>query len=426
MSEAEKHIENNPQSELEKLKKTSRYLNVINRFATGFLETNTVDEIVWMVAREAIGELGFEDCVVYLFEPGTDQLIQRAAYGPKNPIDFDIHNPIILQKGQGIVGYVAESGVGEIVNDTINDKRYHVDDEARFSEITVPIMAEGKVIGVIDSEHSRKDFFTEQDLKTLTTIASMTSSRLAQAYAIEKLNKHQQTLEESVANKTKELHETLEQLVISNDELSLRNQEKEVLLKEVHHRVKNNLQIIVSLLNLQMYEAQSEHEIEVFKDCQLRIRNMAMIHDNLYSEQNISNINLRTYTKDLAYELIMSYGLQHRIETKLEINDIFLDIEEIMPVCLILNELIANAFKHAFPDNREGWIRIGFSNDHNNATLVVEDNGVGIDVFEDKPKSVGLELIKSLTEQIDGKLMLDTTDEGTKHTLTFEISRFSA
>ena len=171
------------------LARKEKYLRVINAFAIKLLQQETVDEIVWAVAKSAVANLGFEDCVVYLLGEQEDNLIQRAAHGPKNPIAFDILNPIVIPMGEGIVGSVAVSGEAEIVSDTRTDSRYIQDDDQRLSELAVPIIHQGRVIGVIDSEDYRLGFYTEEHKEILTTIASMASARIAGALARERLTR---------------------------------------------------------------------------------------------------------------------------------------------------------------------------------------------------------------------------------------------
>ena len=216
----------NSDKEITSLRTSSRYLEVINSFAAELLKTKTIDEIVWTVAKHAIAKLGFIDCVVYLFDDDNEYLLQRAAHGPKNPIDLDIRNPIKLKIGQGICGHVALTGEPQLVFDTSQDERYQIDDADRLSEISVPILSEGKVLGVIDSEHPDKNFYSQQDLQILTTIASMTSSKLVEAVVQQELQQYQVQLEKLVADKTIELRSTIDQLLQSNFE-------KQTLLKEI-------------------------------------------------------------------------------------------------------------------------------------------------------------------------------------------------
>ncbi|MDZ4823391.1 MAG: GAF domain-containing protein [Flavobacteriales bacterium] len=157
----------------------------INYFAASMFGRNTVDDILWDVARYCISRLGFVDCVLYLFDKDKNVLIQKAAFGPKNPRGFEILNPIEIQLGKGIVGTVALSGRAEIIPDTSKDPRYIADDEVRFSEISVPIKNRDEVIGVIDSEHPQKGFFNSSHLRILETIVSLCANKIARVKAEE-------------------------------------------------------------------------------------------------------------------------------------------------------------------------------------------------------------------------------------------------
>jgi len=191
------------------LNKKDQYFEVINKFAVELLEAQTEDEIVWALAKNAIAELGYVDCVIYLLDDETDKLIQRAAHGPKNPISLELMNPLPLNFGEGIVGSVAVSKKGEIVNDTSSDKRYISDDATRLSEISVPIVYKNKVLGIIDSEHPEKDYFNHDDLQILTTIASMTATKLVQTKSTEELVRLKRNLEVIISDRTLELKKVL-------------------------------------------------------------------------------------------------------------------------------------------------------------------------------------------------------------------------
>ena len=157
----------------------------IDYFANSVYGENSVNEICWDIARNCISQLQFEDCVVYLLDEEKNMLVQKAAYGPKNPKGHDIVNPITIQPGQGIVGTVALTGKLLLINDTGKDERYIVDDERRLSELAVPILHNDKVIGVIDSENSKKYFYKPEHVKAMTTIASISGNKIAEAQARE-------------------------------------------------------------------------------------------------------------------------------------------------------------------------------------------------------------------------------------------------
>lgn len=172
-------------------------------FATSLYGKNTVEEILWDVAKNCISQLGFEDCVIYLLNEETQQLEQKAAFGPKNPDAFEIANAITIPVGQGIVGTVARTGVSEVIHDTSKDPRYIVDDRRRYSEITVPILYENRVIGVIDSEHPERNFFTDNHLRILQIIAALCSNKVVKARAEEE--KIQATIARLEAEKIREI-----------------------------------------------------------------------------------------------------------------------------------------------------------------------------------------------------------------------------
>lgn len=166
----------------------------ISYFASSMSEQQTEVAILWDVARNCIGRLQFEDCVIYLLEEENNILVQKAAHGPKSPREFEIDKPIGIPMGKGIVGSVAFSGRAEIIRDTTKDARYIVDDAQRYSEITVPISYNGRVLGVIDCEHSKKRFFTQKHLSILTTIASLCANKIIRVRAEEEKKVAQMTL----------------------------------------------------------------------------------------------------------------------------------------------------------------------------------------------------------------------------------------
>ena len=157
---------------------------IINYFATSLLGSNSMEEILWDITYNCISTLSFEDCIVYLFNENRTHLVQTAAYGKGKEDNYKIINPIQIKLGHGIVGTVALTGIPEVIDDVTIDERYIVDDISRSSEITVPIVYENKVIGVIDSEHSQKGFFQPYHLETLQIIASLCSNKLMRAISL--------------------------------------------------------------------------------------------------------------------------------------------------------------------------------------------------------------------------------------------------
>jgi len=192
--------------------------------------------------------------------------------------------------------------------------------------------------------------------------------------------------------------------------------EKETLLKEIHHRVKNNLQIITSILNLQIRKTTDPHTIEALKDSQNRVRSMALIHENLYQGKDLSHINLGNYLRALGSGLFDTYeAANHDIRFELNIRNIYLDINTSIPLGLISNELITNSLKYAFNEKKGGKITISASENPAALTFIVADDGAGIppDITLENQKSLGLRLVNLLIRQLHGTVTIDVTN-GTK------------
>jgi len=202
------------------LKYSVNQLHLINEFAIIIQKARNTDEIVWSITENAVSKLGFEDCVIYLLDEKEKCMVQKAAYGHKNPKTREILNPIKIKIGEGIVGHVAKTGVSEIIKDTKKDKRYILDDIPRLSEITVPIVYEKKVIGIIDSENTDTDFFTKNHLENLTTIASMAGTKIIQTQLNKDLIEHQKNLEKIIQKRTSEIDEKNKDLEGKNELLN--------------------------------------------------------------------------------------------------------------------------------------------------------------------------------------------------------------
>ncbi|HDP80537.1 MAG TPA: response regulator [Spirochaetes bacterium] len=200
--------------------------------------------------------------------------------------------------------------------------------------------------------------------------------------------------------------------------------EKESLLREVHHRVKNNLQVVMSMLNLQSRRESSEEAVSKFRECRDRINAMALVHEHLYGAENLSGINFGRYLKLLARELHGSYrGGERKIALRVQAEEIELDIARAVPCGLMANELITNALKHAFPEGHRGdrAIDISFERRGDHLLLVIADNGRGIPPGAEKGVggSLGLSLVPLMASQAAGSIELDRTS-GTRFTIRLE------
>ena len=181
----------------QELSESKQFLSSINSFVTKLLDQDDIQTIAWEIVENVIHSFGFTDCVIYILNEDKGCLEQLAAYGPKDAGERRIKDPIDVALGKGIVGSVALSGKAEIIPDTSKDSRYLPDDEIRLSEITVPIVFENKVIGIIDSEHTDADFFNEKHLETLTIIANLAANRLKNAKSKLRQEKAEKELRES-------------------------------------------------------------------------------------------------------------------------------------------------------------------------------------------------------------------------------------
>ena len=200
-------------------------------------------------------------------------------------------------------------------------------------------------------------------------------------------------------------------------------QEKEVLLKEVHHRVKNNLQVISSILNLQSSYVKDSSTLNILKESQNRIKSMAFIHESLYQTKDFSSINFSEYVVNLSHNLIHSYAnFDHEIKLNLDIQNVFLNLDLAIPCGLIINEIVSNALKYAFIDNSEGGeITIKMYIQEDDLILVIGDNGIGLpsEVDYRNTESLGLQLVVTLTDQLNGSIELDR-GKGTVYTIIFK------
>ncbi|MEI6683832.1 MAG: histidine kinase dimerization/phosphoacceptor domain -containing protein [Bacteroidota bacterium] len=198
--------------------------------------------------------------------------------------------------------------------------------------------------------------------------------------------------------------------------------QKENLLKEIHHRVKNNFAILVSLINMQMAQTKNQELFQSLTNLQLRIRTMALVHEMLYRSKDFENISFSDYLRSLASVIAGTYN-RRDIILSLDADESVMDIEASIPLGLIVNEILSNSYKHAFPDGRSGHIGIAFSTDAEtgNYCLVLQDDGIGMPagIQLHQYKSMGLQVVQILCQQIEGDLNL-TCDQGTKFTITYK------
>lgn len=197
--------------------------------------------------------------------------------------------------------------------------------------------------------------------------------------------------------------------------------EKEVLLKEIHHRVKNNLQIITSLLKLQSAYITDQKSKDLFKESQNRVQSMALIHQRLYQSKDLGSIKLNEYAKTLSNQIMQSFGIDFsKITVRVDADNIIMTIDNAIPCGLIINELITNSLKHAFPDGKKGSIKLDIRVKENNYLLEYSDDGIGIskDFDINRTNTFGLKLVKTLVDQVKGNICINS-DNGTHFSINF-------
>lgn len=197
-------------------------------------------------------------------------------------------------------------------------------------------------------------------------------------------------------------------------------EQKEALLREIHHRVKNNLQIISSLLSLQSRQIDDPKAHEIFTESKNRVKSMALIHQNLYQEEDLIGVDIPKYIDHLANNLVSTYQLGEQLNVITDVDDIKMDVEMIIPIGLILNELITNALKYAYKQTNHAQMRIVFKRKNDNLILSVEDNGSGMpDDFDiNNSKGLGFKLVKTFMKKLKGEIRIEKA-EGTKIVLSF-------
>lgn len=325
------------------------YQQAIDYFVNSGHEHSSADDILWDITWNCISRLGFEDCVIYLVDAERQTLKQRAAYGPKSPKLKEIINPIEIPIGKGITGHVAATGKPELVNDVTRDDRYIVDDVVRFSELAVPIVHNDKIIGVIDSEHTRKNFFTKQHLNTLQTIASISASKISLALAVEKMKN---AIKEMEVMNTKMLETKFMNLRLQMNPHFLFNS-----LSSIQH-------LIVSKQTNEAYKYLSIFSNFIRSILQYADKTFITLDDELKMLEMYIKLESIGFDESFTYKIV--------VDEDIEDEDIF-----IPP--LILQPLIENAIWHGLLHKQGAkHLSVNIVNNNDEQLLcIVEDNGVG-------------------------------------------------
>lgn len=373
----------------EQTKEHLEKLTIINKVINTANNASDIPNLLRDVLKSTMELLGFESGGIYLLEKNTRYaMLEHHENLPEKFIEkirrIKIDNEpfsTVYIKGNAIYDFVEIKPDLEMVSG--------------FKTLAaVPLFSAGKVIGSLNVSSTEKTSINELKKDVLEAIGMQTGTVIAKMYS-----------EEAIKD-------------------SLRA--KEVLIKEIHHRVKNNLQIISSLLDLQeSYVKDDQTAVNVLMESQNRVLSMAMIHEMLYQSEDLSSIDFSIYIRNLVFNLSGSYGIIN-VDSKISVEDVFLNMETSIPLGLIISELVSNSFKYAFPENKPGELNISLKNKDKHLELIIEDDGIGFpeDVdFRNIESSLGLRLVNSLVNQLDGTIELDRS-HGTKFTITFKELKY--
>ncbi|MHB1949198.1 MAG: histidine kinase dimerization/phosphoacceptor domain -containing protein [Gammaproteobacteria bacterium] len=355
-------------------------------------------ETIAAIVRKEARELTGADCATFVLRDGNlsyyydEDAIQPLWKGKRFPMEGCISGWVMMNRQE------------VMINDIYADPRIPVDVyRPTFvkSLVLVPIRKENP-IGAIGNYWSKKYSPSLEEVKLLQALADSAS------IAMENIKLYQ------------DLKTNLQDKTILSDKLRESLSEKESLLKEIYHRVKNNLQVISSLLNLQANNAEPAIQ-KVLLESTARVQTMALVHEMLYQSENLEKISMKKYAQHLFSHLYEIYDVDpEKIQLIDDVENFSLTIENAIPIGFIINEIISNSFKHAFPDKQGGEIHFSLKNADNHIVLIISDNGVGISpsINIKNATSLGLRLIKNLTNQLKGNIKINCT-HGTQFILKF-------
>jgi PAS domain S-box-containing protein len=380
-------------------------LDMINNILKDILGKENLYEIAWKISSNIAEYLSTNDCVIYLVNIKTRHLEQIAAYKKRIYQENQVLNKILIPFGKGIVGSVAQTGISEIVSDTSKDDRYILDEEKRLSEIAVPIIIDGNVIGVIDAEHKNDNYFVSEQLNTIESIANLVSLKLQSAINLRE--------RKEVENRNTQL---LKKLAKSNEEL-------EEYAYIVSHDLKSPLRSISALNSWIQADNEGkfdEFSLQNFRDIDATLETMEDLISNILKYSSIN-------TKDEINEDVDLNKLVEDLKTVLFVpKHIFINILNKLPVFRgdktkfqqLFQNLISNAVK--FIDKEKGFININVTADATFYTFSIEDNGIGIDekhfdkvfkIFQSLTISkdssgIGLSIVKKIVDIYNGEIWL--------------------
>lgn len=376
-------------------------LNRISQAVTAGLELETMLTVIGEQLR-AIFDV--QNVYIALYDPATGLI--RLPYFVN---DNERVNVEPIHFGEGITSHILRTRQALVINDHSLERMAalgaRVLGQPARSYLGVPMLVGDDAIGVISIQSiEREGLFDESSVHLLETIAAGVGAALQNAQLYGDMQQEVQVRQRA------------------EEEIKLSLREKEVLLKEIHHRVKNNLQIISSLLNLQSAQIKDPDTYVMFRESQARVRSMALIHEKLYQSKDLAHIDFDGYVRDLMVYLFRSYAANpDQIRTHIEPHGMYLGIDTAIPCGLIISELVTNTIKYAFPGGRRGELHVGVGpEDDGHLALRVSDTGIGLppDLDWRETDSLGLQLVSTLAAQLHGVIQVDGSG-GTSFKITF-------
>ncbi len=322
---------------------------IINYFSSSLIDKNTANDVLWDVAKNLIGKLGFVDCMMYLWNDDKTKMVQKAGFGPKGSAEEIYKQPFDVLPGQGVVGYVMQTKEPLLIGDTSKDVRYRSDEMIRSSEITVPVIYNNELVGVIDSEHHEKNFFTQQHLQILNTIATLMATKIR---SIE--------VEQSLQHTRMEMYSMNEQLLKAKLE-ALRSQMNP-------HFIFNCINSIDALI-----QSNDKYHATVY------LNKFAKLIRNILDSSKQNTVSL---TKDLdtlqLYIELEQFRHEGKFTAAIKADDELLRDDYKVPP-LIIQPFVENAILHGlrYRHDNEGRLTISVSRQGNYLKYLIEDNGVG-------------------------------------------------
>ncbi|MDA7928378.1 ATP-binding protein [Mariniblastus sp.] len=397
------------------------YLKLLSTFALDLLQKSSLDEIFWLIADRAIAGIGFDDCVIYLIDRATGELVQAAAYGPKSPEGREIVDPITIPIGEGIVGSVAANLKPERIEDTRLDKRYILDDEFRLSELAVPIVLHDECIGVIDSENFKVDFYTEKHEEILVTIASMAATKISDAMREEEL--------QSTVRQLKIVQDMLaaqaDELINAKEMADSSNRAKSAFLATMSHEIRTPLNAIIGMSDLMRDTPLDPEQFEfanIIWDSSNHLLNL--ITDILdFSKIEANELRISENSIDLKQLVDSSVRVCTSANPKNEV-PVLIEFDQSVPECILgdeprVRQILVNLIGNALKFTSNGQIAVNVKTLSENLLFMISDTGVGIPTLD-------MENIFSPFQQVDSSHSREFEGTGLGLSIARRLSRLMA